>query len=127
MFKRLGMGMALAWAAAMPARAADPLLGVIKAIQCKNCDPGFITLVIHDPIDLVDFEVLIPDTAYNKILTPLPGKSVLDQGGACFYWLQKPKVDTTVAGPTKPPEDPEGIPSTCIPYQKKKAPKPKKK
>lgn len=67
-------------------KAEDPLLGIIKAIKCVGCDSGKVTLVIHDPIDVRDFEVSIPDADYFKIVTPLPGKRVFDHGDGCFYW-----------------------------------------
>ena len=76
----------------LPTRAEDPLLGEIKAIKCVGCTAGKVTLVLHDPIDIVDFEVTILDADYEKIITPLPGKRVYDRGNGCFYWNEAPKV-----------------------------------
>ena len=76
----------------IPARAEDPLLGTIKVIKCVGCEPGKVTLVIHDPIEVRDFEVTILDADYSKIITPLPGKKVFDRGDACFYWNEESKV-----------------------------------
>jgi hypothetical protein len=73
-----------------PVRAEDPLLGSIKAIQCVGCDPGAVNLVVHDPIDVRDFEVQIKESDYQKIVTPLAGKTVYDKNG-CFYWMELPK------------------------------------
>ncbi len=75
---------------ARPARAEDPLLGQIKVIKCVGCDPGAVNLVVHDPIDVRDFEVQIKEADYQKIVTPLAGKTVYDKEG-CFYWMDLPK------------------------------------
>lgn len=128
---------------ALAARAEeDPLLGQIKALQCVGCTAGSVDLVIHDPIDVRDFQVRINEGDYQKIITPLPGKTVYDKNG-CFYWFEAPK-DTGSVGkkgagkgtktPAKkapvadsantgsdspaPPPRPEiqGTPSRCIPY-----------
>lgn len=72
--------------------AEDPLLGIIKAIKCVGCDSGKVTLVIHDPIDVREFEVSIPEADYFKIVTPLPGKRIFDHGDGCFYWDETPKM-----------------------------------
>jgi len=74
------------------ARAEDPFLGQIKEIKCVNCKPGWVTLVVHDPIDTRDFELYLKDSDYNKIITPLPGKRIHDRNGECFYWMQRPKA-----------------------------------
>jgi hypothetical protein len=74
----------------VPIRAEDPLLGNIKLIKCVGCDPGAVNLVLHDPIDVVDFEVQIKESDYQKIITPLAGKTVYDKDG-CFYWMDLPK------------------------------------
>jgi hypothetical protein len=70
----------------------DPLLGRIKVIQCVGCTPGSVDLVIHDPIDVRDFQVRINESDYQKIITPLPGKTVYDKNG-CFYWFDAPKAE----------------------------------
>lgn len=71
-------------------RAEDPLLGRIKLIKCVGCDPGAVNLILHDPIDVRDFEVQIKEADYQKIVTPLAGKTVFDKEG-CFYWMDLPK------------------------------------
>ena len=71
-------------------RAEDPLLGRIKLIKCVSCDPGAVNLILHDPIDVRDFEVQIKEADYQKIITPLAGKTVFDKEG-CFYWMEMPK------------------------------------
>ncbi len=73
-------------------RAEDPLLGVIRAIKCVGCIPDKVTLVIHDPIEVRDFDITIPNSDYEKIVTPLAGKQVYDQGNGCFYWNEAPKT-----------------------------------
>jgi hypothetical protein len=73
-------------------RAEDPFLGQIKEIKCVNCKPGWVTLVVHDPIETRDFELYLKDSDYNKIIAPLPGKSIRDRDGQCFYWMEKPKA-----------------------------------
>lgn len=73
-----------------PAHAEDPLLGRIKVIQCVGCTAGSVDLVIHDPIDVRDFQVRINEGDYQKIITPLAGKTVYDKEG-CFYWMDVPK------------------------------------
>jgi hypothetical protein len=89
--------------------AEDPLLGRIKLIKCVGCDPGAVNLVLHDPIDVVDFEVQIKESDYQKVVTPLAGKTVFDKEG-CFYWMEKPK-------PAKPAvQDPaKGVPDKGSP------------
>ena len=72
------------------ARAEDPLLGRIKLIKCVGCNPGAVNLILHDPIDVRDFEVQIKEADYQKIVTPLAGKTVFDKEG-CFYWMELPK------------------------------------
>ena len=89
-----GIGIALI---SHTARAEDPLLGEIRVIKCVGCEPGKVTLVIHDPIDVRDFDVTIQDADYSKIVTPLPGKRVFDRGDGCFYWDDAPKVAKTDA------------------------------
>lgn len=79
------------------AHAEDPFLGQIKEIKCVNCTPGWVTLVVHDPIETRDFELYLKDTDYNKIITPLPGKRIHDRNGECFYWMERPKA------PKQPP------------------------
>lgn len=68
----------------------DPLLGTIKGIQCVGCTAGSVDLIIHDPIDVRDFQVRIAESDYQKIITPLPGKTVYDKNG-CLYWFDAPK------------------------------------
>ena len=75
---------------ALSAHAEDPLLGRIKLIKCVGCDPGAVNLILHDPIDVRDFEVQIKEADYQKIVTPLAGKTVYDKEG-CFYWMERPK------------------------------------
>jgi hypothetical protein len=102
----LMMGLTLT---ALPTRAEDPLLGEIKVIKCVGCTAGKVTLVVHDPIDIIDFEVTILDSDYGKIITPLPGKRVYDRGDGCFYWNETPKVakkDTVKTAPTAPIMEP---------------------
>ncbi len=94
-----GFALALACGAA---RAEDPLLGIIKAIKCVGCQPGTVTLVVHDPIDVRDFEVQIQDADYSKIVTPLPGKRVFDRAG-CFYWYDISKVEKKPADSIQKP------------------------
>ena len=89
---------AFAGLAALPARAEDPLLGRIKVIQCVGCTPGSVDLVIHDPIDVRDFQVRINEGDYQKIITPLAGKTVYDKEG-CFYWMDAPKGGAKAAEP----------------------------
>jgi hypothetical protein len=103
-------------AAAAPVRAEeDPLLGRIKVIQCVGCTPGSVDLVIHDPIDVRDFQVRINEGDYQKIITPLAGKTVYDKNG-CFYWFEAPKAKAEPASVDK--EKPKGKPAA------KKAPVP---
>ena len=78
-------------ALAVPSRAEeDPLLGRIRVIQCVGCTPGSVDLIVHDPIDVRDFQVRINESDYQKIITPLPGKTVYEKSG-CFYWFEAPK------------------------------------
>jgi hypothetical protein len=91
-------------------RAEDPFLGQIKEIKCVNCKPGWVTLVVHDPIDTRDFELYLKDTDYNKIITPLPGKRIHDRNGECFYWMQKPR--------SKPVPKPGSSPASADPPAK---------
>ncbi|HKP96198.1 MAG TPA: hypothetical protein VJ385_10610 [Fibrobacteria bacterium] len=91
-----GLALSLVLTAA-PARAEDPLLGLIKVIKCVGCDPGAVNLVVHDPIDVRDFEVQIKEADYQKIVTPLAGKTVYDKEG-CFYWMEPPKSPKPPAG-----------------------------
>jgi hypothetical protein len=127
---------------ASPARAEDPLLGRIKVIKCVGCEPGAVNLIVHDPIDVRDFEVQIKESDYQKIITPLAGKTIYDKEG-CFYWMDLPKGAKPAAkdGDKKPAADakkaaapdssasgdlvvpaaaeaPQGVPSKCIPYVK---------
>lgn len=90
----VGLGIALC---NIPVRAEDPLLGEIKVIKCVGCEEGKVTLVIHDPIDVRDFDVTIMNLDYEKIVTPLPGKRVYDRGDGCFYWNETPKVTKKAA------------------------------
>ncbi len=105
----LTVGLSLA---TLPARAEDPLLGEIKAIKCVGCTAGKVTLILHDPIDIVDFEVTILDADYEKIITPLPGKRVYDRGDGCFYWNEVPKLtkvakkDSAKIAPLVPVKEP---------------------
>jgi hypothetical protein len=93
-------------AAAAPVRAEeDPLLGRIKMIQCVGCTAGSVDLVIHDPIDVRDFQVRINESDYQKIITPLAGKTVYDKGG-CFYWFEAPKAKAEPASAEKPKAKP---------------------
>lgn len=104
------VGLACFVLAFLPARGEDPLLGEIKMIKCVNCVPGYVTLLIHDPIDLRDFEILALVDAYNRIVTPLPGKRIHERDGKCFYWLEAPKVS-----PTPPPvRDTAGKPGDSL-------------
>jgi hypothetical protein len=145
----LGAAALAVLAATAPVRAEeDPLLGRIKVIQCVGCTPGSVDLVIHDPIDVRDFQVRINETDYQKIITPLAGKTVYDKNG-CFYWFDAPKAKAEPASMEKekakgkpavkkaPPADsaqadsarsgsnipalaPEmqGTPSRCIPFSR---------
>ena len=99
-----------AWAAALTlalaatsAHAEDPLLGRIKVIQCVGCTPGSVDLVLHDPIDVRDFQVRINESDYQKIITPLAGKTVYDKEG-CFYWFDAPKGGVKPAPAESPKE-----------------------
>ena len=88
-------------AALSPVRAEeDPLLGRIKVIQCVGCTPGSVDLVIHDPIDVRDFQVRINESDYQKIVVPLAGKTVYDKGG-CFYWMERPKASPSDSAKAK--------------------------
>ena len=98
----LSLFLALAFHAG-PAHAEDPLLGQIKVIKCVGCDPGAVNLVVHDPIDVRDFEVQIKEADYQKIITPLAGKTVYDKNG-CFYWMDAPKGAKPPAGKAKDAE-----------------------
>jgi hypothetical protein len=90
-------------------RAEDPLLGRIKLIKCVGCDPGAVNLILHDPIDVRDFEVQIKEVDYQKIVTPLAGKTVFDKEG-CFYWMEFPKpAPKSPAGSKEPGK--EGSPA----------------
>jgi hypothetical protein len=128
---------------APPARAEDPLLGRIKVIKCVGCEPGSVNLIVHDPIDVRDFEVQIKESDYQKIITPLAGKTIYDKEG-CFYWMELPKGAKAAGGdaakkqagskkaaapdslqaaggdPAVPAaaDAPQGTPSKCIPYLK---------
>jgi hypothetical protein len=148
--RSLFLGSALAvLAATAPVRAEeDPLLGRIKMIQCVGCIAGSVDLVIHDPIDVRDFQVRINESDYQKIITPLAGKTVYDKSG-CFYWFDAPKAKTETgpAGKEKPKGKPiakkapdgdivkadstgsdspipaaspetQGTPSRCIPFSR---------
>ena len=88
------------------AHAEDPFLGQIKDIKCVNCKPGWVTLVVHDPIETRDFELYLKDTDYNKIITPLPGKRIHDRNGECFYWMERPKA-VKPSGPASTPGAPD--------------------
>ncbi len=88
----------------------DPLLGRIKLIQCVGCTAGSVDLVIHDPIDVRDFQVRINESDYQKIITPLAGKTVYDKAG-CFYWFDAPKPKAGSAGPEKPKLKPMAKPA----------------
>lgn len=88
---------------ANPLRAEDPLLGKIKVIKCVGCDPGSVNLIVHDPIDVRDFEVQIKEADYQKIITPLAGKTIYDKSG-CFYWMDMPK-GVKPAAPMEEPKD----------------------
>lgn len=93
----------LASLAAGPAHAEDPFLGQIREIKCVNCRPGWVTLVVHDPIETRDFELYLKDTDYNKIISPLPGKRIHDRNGECFYWMERPKKPRPGAKPGPEP------------------------
>ncbi len=86
------------------ARAEDPLLGRIRLIKCVGCDPGAVNLILHDPIDVRDFEVQIKEADYQKIVTPLAGKTVYDKDG-CFYWMDLPKPAPKEPAKDAPPKD----------------------
>lgn len=90
MFASLSLGIFLF---AQSARAEDPLLGQIKVIKCVGCVADKVTLIIHDPIEVRDFEVTIMNSDYEKIVTPLPGKMVYEGANSCFYWNETPKVE----------------------------------
>lgn len=100
-FRPTPAALTLAASLLLPAalRAEDPFLGQIKEIKCVGCQPGWVTLVVHDPIETRDFELYLKDTDYNKIITPLPGKSIHDRNGECFYWMEKPKRPKPAAKP----------------------------
>ncbi len=74
------------------AQAEDPLLGVIRVVGCLGCIPNKVTLVVHDPIEIRDFNITISNSDYEKIVTPLPGKKIYDPGNGCFYWNEMPKA-----------------------------------
>jgi hypothetical protein len=78
-------------AAAGLARAEDPFIGQIRAIKCVNCQPGWVTLIVHDPIEMREIELHVKDADYYKIIAPLPGKRIYEGEGQCFYWMEKPK------------------------------------
>ncbi|HLP41155.1 MAG TPA: hypothetical protein VK465_06580 [Fibrobacteria bacterium] len=99
------LGSALLAAAFGPARAEDPFLGQIRAIKCVGCKPGWVTLVVHDPIELRDYELYLKDTDYNKIITPLPGKRIHERPDQCFYWMEKPKAQPGVDKARTTPAD----------------------
>lgn len=99
----LAAALGLACLAASHARAEDPLLGRIKVIQCVGCTPGAVNLIVHDPIDVRDFEVQIKESDYQKIVTPLAGKTIYDKEG-CFYWMEYPKR-TGKPLPVRPPKE----------------------
>jgi hypothetical protein len=103
-FRTLSAGLLLtaAFLAPRTARAEDPFLGIIKEIKCVGCKPGWVTLVINDPIESMDFELYLKDVDYNKIITPLPGKRIHDRDGQCFYWMEKPKPKPGEAKPAGP-------------------------
>lgn len=110
-FRSTPAALILAASLLLPAalRAEDPFLGQIKEIKCVGCQPGWVTLVIHDPIETRDFELYLKDTDYNKIITPLPGKRIHDRNGECFYWMEKPKNSKGATPPAKPePAEPVG-------------------
>lgn len=120
----LALGLALL---AAPLQAEDPLLGTIRLIKCVGCSPGDVNLIVHDPIDVRDYEVKIKEGDYQKIITPLAGKTIYDKGG-CFYWMEKPRTplkspvpdSNGAAEPAKAREDadPEGTPSRCVPFER---------
>lgn len=89
---------------AAESRAEDPLLGRIRLIKCVGCDPGAVNLILHDPIDVRDFEVQIKEADYQKIVTPLAGKTVYDKDG-CFYWMDLPKPAPKDPAKDVPPKD----------------------
>jgi hypothetical protein len=106
------MGLVLACLAA-PLQAEDPLLGRIRVIKCVGCNPGEVKLVVHDPIDVRDFEVRIKESDFQKIISPLAGKTIYDKGG-CFYWMEQPKGKANSAGtqPAKTSPD-SSLPGTA--------------
>jgi hypothetical protein len=87
---------------AAPILAEDPFLGQIKAIKCVGCRQGWVDIVVHDPIDVRDFEIAVKDVDYYKVVTPLPGKQIHDKDGACFYWFDLPKGAKPAAAKRKP-------------------------
>lgn len=96
-------------AAAAPARAEDPFIGQIRAIKCVNCQPGWVTLIVHDPIEMREIELHVKDTDYYKIIAPLPGKRIYEGEGQCFYWMEKPKKPKEAGAPgTSDPGGPAG-------------------
>jgi hypothetical protein len=109
-FKKSLVAVSPAWlaclllAAAGSARAEDPFIGQIRAIKCVNCKPGWVTLIVHDPIEMREIELHLKDTEYNKIIAPLPGKRIYEGEGQCFYWMEKPKMpkDASAKGVDKP-------------------------
>jgi hypothetical protein len=107
--------------------ASDPVLGTITHIQCVNCTPGFIKVAVHDGIENKDFTVFVPETTYNKLLTPLPGKEIYTKDQSCFYWMESipasPKAKEVISKNKKKKHETtapivavEPIASNCIPY-----------
>ncbi len=95
-----------------PAKAEDPLLGIVRAVKCLNCVPDSVVLLVDDPIEQKEIEVTVPSRDYNKIMVSLQGRSLHTRDEACFYWVEKLKVPAAVtsyptaatsdAKPTKP-------------------------
>lgn len=96
------------------AQAEDPFLGQIKEIKCVNCTPGWVTLVVHDPIEMRDFELYLKDTDYNRIITPLPGKRIHDRNGECFYWMERPRPPKQAPAGAADKADPKSPPKEAV-------------
>jgi hypothetical protein len=110
-------------------QAEDPLLGIVRGIKCLNCVKDSVVLLVDDPIEGQELEVMVPTLDYNKILTSLQGRHLHMKPEGCFYWIEKSKnpisksgsAGVTVADSLSLKNQAltasEGKESKCIPYR----------
>ena len=117
---------AIAFLLSIPCLAEDPYLGRIKAIKCMGCEPGWVQIVVHDPLDMRDFEIKVKVTDYNKVVSPLPGKQApppatkpADSLAQSTIPGGNPGSDDSIFIPPPALADsggPPPVPSRCLPY-----------